>query len=1064
MCSIIKRTHTELSTELDSERRKSRPTDGLKQLRKLPATVTETIEIPPKKRKRVDLSPKGSEQERNTPTAMKTKADTVSLQMPSDKWTKVEKKEKSSKVKNKIRSIRPKADAILIEKKVDGTTYADILKKVKDSGELKALSENVRTMRPTQNGGLLIELKRSKDGGSSDYHSAIEKALESIATVNLKTHTVTIQCRDLITNLNTDEELLDAIGEQAQVKKPRNARQRVYISKMEGLYQVSCCAPPRWSLEDFERLMVAMELELRGKRLILITGDFNAWSTTWGSTYTNPRGRLLEETFSAMDLVLLNTPGVYTFDCVRGKSIIDLAFADRVTANNTKWKVEESIYTHSDHRAIMLEVRSTVNQQVDKSVRQKKWNPSAFNSEAFSIVWEDAQVSKTTAENMAEQIAIQMETACDISMPRCKYSGKRQPLYWWSSEIADIRRACIKARRKAQRARRHISFNELYAEYRIRKHDLKKAIEKSKNRCFKQMRDSADEDPWGLAYKIVMQKVKGPRSPQPTCPILLKEVVLALFPPQEKMTDQVFQVNWNTNIPPVTSEEVMQTLGRILGRMLDTIGKVFERIISERLQQYLEGPNGLSDKQNGFRRARSTVDAIRTVTNIAKEATSGGYTAMKYCAVITLDIKNAFNSANWSEILLALKTLKVLDYLVRIICSYFNDRILQYDTEKGRKQYEVTGRVPQGSVLGPTLWNAMYDGILKIRLPDKVTIVGYADDIALVVVDKKLDHLEAKCNDAAARVQRWLKNAGLELAVQKIEAVLITARKQKKKMKIIIGGHEILSQEAIKYLGVIIDARLSFKQHLTAVSSKAAAVNSALTRILPNTGGPQGERRRLLSTVTDSIIFYAAPIWAAAKKHQLQQSLMMQSASLLEKYQLTYVHAKELSRLYGGQGITPTIDQKSAERAYSFREWQQRWEQSSKGRWTYTLIPNIKEWVLRKHGEIEYNLTQILSGHGGFLEYLHRFHLSDSPYCPNCHNVVESAEHVAFSCERFNEEREILVEALGYLPSPNSIVHEMCSSSFKWKAVKTSATQIMRRLRLQEEERRTAAVHVSLQR
>ncbi|XP_037942566.1 uncharacterized protein LOC119675439 [Teleopsis dalmanni] len=82
------------------------------------------------------------------------------------------------------------------------------------------------------------------------------------------------------------------------------------------------------------------------------------------------------------------------------------------------------------------------------------------------------------------------------------------------------------------------------------------------------------------------------------------------------------------------------------------------------------------------------------------------------------------------------------------------------------------------------------------------------------------------------------------------------------------------------------------------------------------------------------------------------------------------IHAKELSRLYGRQGITPTIDQKSAERAYSFREWQQRWEQSSKGRWTYTLIPNIKEWVLRKHGEIDYNLTQILSGHGGFLEYL----------------------------------------------------------------------------------------------
>ncbi|XP_037959272.1 uncharacterized protein LOC119688676 [Teleopsis dalmanni] len=181
MCSIIKRTHTELSTELDSERRKSRPTDGLKQLRKLPATVTETIEIPPKKRKRVDLSPKGSEQERNTPTAMKTKADTVSLQMPSDKWTKVEKKEKSSKVKNKIRSIRPKADAILIEKKVDGTTYADILKKVKDSGEaqsserkyeelLDAIGEQAQVKKPDKSS---IRSKRTTYAGTQSAYVSL---------------------------------------------------------------------------------------------------------------------------------------------------------------------------------------------------------------------------------------------------------------------------------------------------------------------------------------------------------------------------------------------------------------------------------------------------------------------------------------------------------------------------------------------------------------------------------------------------------------------------------------------------------------------------------------------------------------------------------------------------------------------------------------------------------------------------------------------------------------------------------------------------------------------------
>ena len=81
-------------------------------------------------------------------------------------------------------------------------------------------------------------------------------------------------------------------------------------------------------------MLTALELELRGKSPILIAGDFNAWSTTWG---TNPRGRLVEETLAAMDLVLLNTPGVYTFDCTRGRSIIDLVFSDRNTATHKNY-------------------------------------------------------------------------------------------------------------------------------------------------------------------------------------------------------------------------------------------------------------------------------------------------------------------------------------------------------------------------------------------------------------------------------------------------------------------------------------------------------------------------------------------------------------------------------------------------------------------------------------------------------------------------------------------------------------------------------------------------------
>ena len=110
--------------------------------------------------------------------------------------------------------------------------------------------------------------------------------------------------------------------------------------------------------------------------------------------------------------------------------------------------------------------------------------------------------------------------------------------------------------------------------------------------------------------------------------------------------------------------------------------QVLERIMCNCLQEHLEGTNGLSKRQFGFRKARSTVDVISTVTTIAQEACSGGHTRIKFCAVIALDVKNTFNLVNWTNVLMSLEGLAVPEYLLRIIRSYLSDRIL-YGTKQG---------------------------------------------------------------------------------------------------------------------------------------------------------------------------------------------------------------------------------------------------------------------------------------------------------------------------------------------------------------------------------------------
>ena len=99
---------------------------------------------------------------------------------------------------------------------------------------------------------------------------------------------------------------------------------------------------------------------------------------------------------------------------------------------------------------------------------------------------------------------------------------------------------------------------------------------------------------------------------------------------------------------------------------MDSLGKILERILCVRMDQAIEGSGGLAEHQYGFRKERSTLDAAGLVIDTARTAIKGdrwkGGTK-KYCAIVTLDVKNAFNSAKWSKIHEALQKLNVPLYI-----------------------------------------------------------------------------------------------------------------------------------------------------------------------------------------------------------------------------------------------------------------------------------------------------------------------------------------------------------------------------------------------------------------
>jgi hypothetical protein len=214
--------------------------------------------------------------------------------------------------------------------------------------------------------------------------------------------------------------------------------------------------------------------------------------------------------------------------------------------------------------------------------------------------------------------------------------------------------------------------------------------------------------------------------------------------------------------------------------LLDTLGKLLEHLIRARLANNLEEKGGLSDAQFGFREGLSTVNAFEEVMKVARFANAGTWGRKDYCALVLIDVENAFNSAPWARVVEAMERRTLDAYLIGLIQSYLTERGL---VVTNRERVQVVCGVPQGSVLGPVLWNIMYDGVLRVEVPVGVRLVAFADDLAIVGTARTEESLVDCVDRALSMVAEWMKRTGLRLANQKTEAVLLVGRRRPRKVK-----------------------------------------------------------------------------------------------------------------------------------------------------------------------------------------------------------------------------------------------------------------------------------------
>jgi hypothetical protein len=260
--------------------------------------------------------------------------------------------------------------------------------------------------------------------------------------------------------------------------------------------------------------------------------------------------------------------------------------------------------------------------------------------------------------------------------------------------------------------------------------------------------------------------------------------------------------------------------------LLSTISKLFERIMVDQLTSFLERHNILSEHQFGFRKNKSCEDAVLRVTELVRQRLDEKF----HVATVFLDLQKAFDTVNHTALLSKIYAMGIRGSSHRFITSYLADR-----TQSVRVGGETSGEglvshgVPQGSVLGPLLYLLSVNDIFY-KCPD-AQVIGYADDTSLTVWADNAPQLQQKVEQAINALYRWFCQNSMSLNLAKTKVLKYQWINQTEE-NIVVRIHgaacmrngcdcpPLVCVNSYKYLGVIIDRNLSFKEHVKTIETK----------------------------------------------------------------------------------------------------------------------------------------------------------------------------------------------------------------------------------------------------
>lgn len=428
--------------------------------------------------------------------------------------------------------------------------------------------------------------------------------------------------------------------------------------------------------------------------------------------------------------------------------------------------------------------------------------------------------------------------------------------------------------------------------------------------------------------KDVIKSLKPRKAPGPDMipnfiikafPEPLIEFILRLFNSCLKIT--YFPSPWKLGkiiaIPKPGKTNTIATNYRPIS-LLSTIGKIFERLVLEKLKSFEEINKIFINEQCGF---KSDHSAIHQVLRITEKATMN-FNRHKSTGLVLLDIEKAFDSVWHDALIHKLMVLKFPSFLVKIIQSYLTGRTAYVNFQgSDSKHLEIPAGVPQGSLLAPFLFNIFINNIKTTKDTD---LAIFADDTAIMCEAswKNAKTIKNKLEAAFNKVQTFFTSWKIKINSTKTEFIVFT-KSPAMKNKLIhlrpeINGALLEWKNVVRYLGVELDSGLNLRNHIDNSIFKANGVIKSLFCIFKKNSSASIQTKLLIyKTYIRPILTYAGTIIVNSAKTHFKRLQVLENKCL--RMALNAPYGTRNTSLYQ-EGKLPSIQEFVQRNAKNFYE------------------------------------------------------------------------------------------------------------------------------------------------